>query len=136
MFRHARCRLRSRPSRFTTRCATSAPALSGSACDAFHPASAHNARLKLLDRRIAISIGIFVFAFDEQPVLAFAIARPSAEAHKAPAPLEPLAMQDEGQVAAREIARGVAERLPGALIPKHDRAAAILALGMVPSKEP
>jgi len=43
-------------------------------------------------------------------------------------------MQDEVQIAARKIARGIAERLPGASIPKHDRAAAVFALGNGPFK--
>ena len=37
-------------------------------------------------------------------------------------------MQDQRQIAAGEIAVGVAGRLPGSVIPKHDGAAAILPL--------
>jgi hypothetical protein len=45
-------------------------------------------------------------------------------------------MQDERQIAAGQIAVGIADRLPGPLIPKHDGAAAILALRNGPFEGP
>ena len=82
-----------------------------------------------LDSRIAIGVGVFIFAFDEQPVLALGVTRPvPAQAHKMPAALKSLTMKVEGQVAALEIALGVAEWFPRAVVPEHDGAATILAL--------
>ena len=45
-------------------------------------------------------------------------------------------MQDECQITACEIALGVADRLPGPLIPKHDGAPTILALRNSPLEGP
>ena len=60
--------------------------------------------------------------------LSLSLALRLAHAHQHPLALEPLAVEDELELALLQRRVGVADRLPGALVPEHHGAAAILAL--------
>src|SRR6185437_13586904 len=95
--------------------------------DRLHLAPRDDAALIVLDERIvAAGPGIAVALLDEQPVARIALA---AHAHQRPAAFEPLAPQHEFERAVLEFGDGItAGRQPQALVPHHDRAAAIFAL--------
>src|SRR5262249_57628294 len=68
-----------------------------------------------------------VMRLDEQPVLAL-LARAATHAHEMPRAGELLAVEREIELALLEPALGIALGLPGAAIPDHHGAAAVLAL--------
>src|SRR3546814_9976794 len=75
---------------------------------------------------------MLVAVLDQQPVLAragagFGIA--ALHVHQHPFALHALAVEPELEITILEPGMGIAERLPGARVPEHDGAAAILALG-------
>ena len=72
---------------------------------------------------------LLVTLLDEQP-LVLLVAPGAARVHQHPAAPQPLAVQPELELALLEARAGVvAERLPGAGVPQHHRAAAVLAPG-------
>ena len=72
--------------------------------------------------------GVFVAVLDQEPVGALAAVAVAPHPHQNPAALQLVAVQGELQVALLEAALGVIG-FPGAAIPQHDGAAAILAFG-------
>ena len=64
---------------------------------------------------------------DQQPVVAL-FARPPVHAHQMPAALQLLAVECEVEVALWQALVRIVFRLPGAAVPDHHRAAAVLAL--------
>ena len=70
--------------------------------------------------------GFFVFSLDQQPVLALAVA---AHADEIPSAFQTLAMKCERKMPFLQSGVRIFGGLPGSLIPQHDRAAAVLALG-------
>src|SRR4051812_5177100 len=80
--------------------------------NSLHTAATHDASLVFLQRPIAIRVGIVIFPLDEEPVVAFGIARPTAaKAHEVPATFQPFPFQNEGQITAGVLSLGIADRL-------------------------
>ena len=99
------------------------------ACRDFgHRSARIHAGQALFDQRIAF-LGIFVFELAQQPVLAaFAFLRLHAD--QQPFALHPFSLEHEVEVAVLDIVRALAlDRLPGAAVPQHHRAAAIFVCG-------
>ena len=73
-------------------------------------------------------IGVLVVRFYQEPIVTLA-ARPATHSDQMPFALQPLAVEDESKPALLVGGPGIADRLPGALVPQHDGAAAILPFG-------
>src|SRR5262249_53893817 len=66
---------------------------------------------------------------DQEPVLASAILLTRLHAHEHEVAIEPVAVQPEFEIALGQPPVRVADRLPGAAVPDHHRAAAIFTFG-------
>ncbi len=96
--------------------------------DLVHGPVADHAGRHAIEPRLTILVeGLIVAVLDQKPVMAAVILRSRTHAGEHPGPLEPLAMKDEFQVAFLQAFMRIADRLPGAFVPQHDCAAAILA---------
>src|SRR5690606_31802992 len=96
--------------------------------DLGHGATGADALHELLQHVAPRRLFALLAVLDHQPVLAL-LAVPGAHAHQRPLALEPLSGEPEDDLAFLEPLVEVADGFPGAAIPQHDRAAAILALG-------
>src|SRR5690606_21808933 len=98
--------------------------------DGLHAAPAGNAVVEAGHQPIRVLAGLIVAFLDQQPVFplftaaVLAIAHP----HQSPASLHALSGDSEVQLAFRQSGCRVVQRFPGALVPEHDGATAILAL--------
>src|SRR5690606_14528605 len=91
-------------------------------------ATRRDAQRELAGQRVRVVTGVLVTLLDQQPVLAFLL-RPRAHAHEHPAAAHALAVRHETQLALLECPlRVVLRGLPGAAVPQHHRAAAVLSL--------
>ena len=96
--------------------------------DLVHGPAALHAGVECLGRLVALA-GIVVALLDQQPVLPAAIFFARLHAHQHVIAVQPVAVQAKFEIALGETLVGVADRLPGAFVPDHHRAAAIFAFG-------
>src|SRR6202042_908024 len=82
------------------------------------------------DGRIVGGALILVVLLDEQPVIfAFLAEAVALHADERPVAVQLLSVEDEFELALAQALVHILNGLPGALIPNHDRAAAVLAFG-------
>ena len=79
--------------------------------------------------RFAAIARVVVALLDQEPILPFAFAGPGLHADENVIAIEAIAVQPEFEIALGQALVRIAERLPGAAVPDHHRACAILASG-------
>ncbi len=94
--------------------------------DLRHRPSRRDALDELLQDVAARRLHALLAVLDHQPVLAL-LARAGLHAHQRPFAPEPLAFEPEDELALLQPRLEIADRLPEAAVPEHDRATAILA---------
>src|SRR5207247_2601660 len=100
----------------------------GARLDLLHGPPALHAGIVGFRRLVAVARIVVAF-LDEEPVLALAPGAILLHAHEHPIAFEAVAVQPEFEVALGKAFVGVTDRLPGAAVPDHHRAAAIFAFG-------
>lgn len=95
-----------------------------------HALVAERAFIHLVSESVAITRQRRLVALlDQEPVVAALFLGSAAHAHQRPAPLEMPPVEEELELALGIALVGIAERLPGAVVPHHDGAGAILSGG-------
>ncbi len=97
--------------------------------DLGHRPSGRDAGPVMLQEGVVILRRLVVALLDQKPVLAPLVAPAAAHPHQRPAAPHPRPVEAEMQLALLQPLRRIGKRLPPALIPEHDRAGAVIALG-------
>ena len=95
--------------------------------DGGHAPTGSGACAVTLQRAVAVLIGVLIVRLYQEPIVA--LVGPAAHADQMPFALQALAVEDESEPSPLVAGPGIADGLPGALVPQHDGAAAILPFG-------